>query len=216
MTLKDQIASVGNIQDLARVIGPKIDHDIFKIVVESYRMLYSRNVVNENWEENQITLHLCKCISERWNESYLRKILYFIHQYPVYPKPHNIGGAPTIDFVFDKGFEKICYFAFECKLLKENENRRYLLYVTEGVQRFTEGKYSSETFAGSMIGYISSGETSKVILRVKEKVDLESNIISEMKVSFPINNFIEHYKSIHIWKSGISPFHLHHIFFTFT
>ena len=83
------------------------------------------------------------------------------------------------------------------------------------MNRYLSGKYGENCSAGSMIGYIIIGNTAEIINEVKIRVDKLPNI-SNMEKSDTINGFTGHYKSVHEREVGNTPFHIHHLFFSFT
>lgn len=207
----DQQFISGRPKDLAEELGSDGIRTIIKIICDAYIKLRNSGVVTPDMSEPEITEELYYELLGVWaNKTSLR---------PIHEKSHGRretgpGKTPTIDFCFRARFPPNSYFGTECKLLKENDNGRYKDYVAGGVCRYLTGKYSESCSIGSMIGYITSGNTGDIITEVKNRVDKVYNV-SKMQKSDPINSFNEHYKSAHNREVDFSIFHIHHLFFSF-
>jgi len=67
-----------------------------------------------------------------------------------------------LDIRFMTGHDEDIYLAFECKRLRIKDDkgvRRSLSseYISEGMMRFVDGKYSTSVKVGGMLGYILDG-----------------------------------------------------------
>ncbi len=201
-------------RDLAKELGPDGIMTLLSRICEAYENLYASGRVVCTMSEPEITEELVFELLDVWFDKGPRSLK------PIHEKSHGKrkngkkGKTPTIDFCF-RTWDSNSYFGAECKLLEENNSKRYNLYVDEGVNRYLSGKYGEKCSAGSMIGYIIIGNTAGIINNVKIRVDKLSNI-SNMKKSDSINGFTEHYKSVHERGVGNTPFHVHHLFFSFT
>jgi hypothetical protein len=211
----DQQFISGRPKDLAEELGSDGIRTILIIICEAYKNLRRFGKVSSAMNETRITEELCIELQVVMRTEEYR---YF----PFYPHPEKShdrkgkgkGSTPTIDFCFRDRWVRDRYFGAECKLLKENYRTLYDDYVAGGVCRYLTGKYSENCSIGSMIGYITSGNTGEIISEVKNRVDKTRNV-SKMEKSDPINSFNEHYKSAHKREVDFSIFHIHHLFFSF-
>ena len=212
--IPNQQFTMGSPEDLAKELGPDGITTLLSRICEAYENLYASGRVVCTMSEPEITEELVFELQDVWFDKGPRSLK------PIHEKSHGKrkkgrGKTPTIDFCFRHKWDPNSYFGAECKLLEENNSKRYNLYVDEGVNRYISGKYGEKCSAGSMIGYIIIGNTAEIINEVKIKVDELSNI-SNIKKSDSINGFTDHYKSVHGRKVGNTPFHIHHLFFSFT
>jgi len=215
-----KLADLSNIQfisgyprDLAKELGPDGITTLLRIICEAYKELRASGRVTSIMSETEITEELYVELLDVWKKTKIP--LKPIHEKSHGKRKEGRGKTPTIDFCF-RTWDPNSYFGAECKLLEENNSEHYKLYVDEGVNRYLSGKYGEKCSAGSMIGYIIIGNTAEIINKVKIKVDELPNIFSDMKKSDSINGFNEHYKSVHERRVENTPFHIHHLFFSFT
>ncbi len=201
----------GSPSDLAKEVGSDGIVNILNIVCRAYESLYSGSKVTPTMSEIDITEEFYVKLQCIWRKSSISLIPF--HEKPDPNTEHLRGKPPTIDFCFRDELIRKSYFGFECKLLKENPTS-YNEYVNEGVNRYLKGKYSANCSVGSMIGYITLGNPTQIVKEVKNRVD-EVSDISNMQLSYPINEFREHYESKHTRSVGLSPFFIHHLFFYF-
>jgi len=185
---------------------------ILRIICKAYANLCVLGRLTSARSEPEITEELFIELQIEWKEADISLI-------PVHEKSHGRrkegrGKTPTIDFCFRDRLDRYSYFGAECKLLENNNNRLYNLYVMEGLNRYISGQYGEKCSSGLMLGYIILGDTIEVINELKNKVDELPNI-SNMTLAYPINGFDKHYNSIHKRDAGLSPFHIHHLFFSF-
>jgi hypothetical protein len=216
-----KLADLSNIQfisgyprDLAKELGPDGIMAILRIICEAYKELRASGRATSIMSEPEITEELYVELLDVWKEADIP--LKHIHEKSHGKRKKGRGKTPTIDFCFRHKWDPTSYFGAECKLLEENNSELYKLYVDEGVNRYLSGKYGEKCSAGSMIGYIIIGSTAEIINNVKIRVDKLPNIFSNMTKSDFINGFTDHYKSVHERGVGNTPFHIHHLFFSFT
>lgn len=215
MTLPDltsNLFSTGSPKDLAEELGSDGKMAILKIICKAYTNLCVPGRLISNRSEIEITEELFIELQVEWKRADISLI-------PVHEKPHGKrkkgkGNTPTIDFCFRHRLDSFSYFGAECKLLAENDNTLYNLYITKGMNRYISGKYGEKCFSGLMLGYIILGDATEVVNELKNKVDKLPNI-SNMTLADPINGFDKHYNSTHKRDVGLSPFHIHHLFFSF-
>ena len=161
-------------------------------------------------DEPDIAEELFIEIQQVWKESKGKTSLIPIPEKPTRGGKKRRGKPPSIDFCFRDKWNKESYFGVEYKLLKE-DNTHYKKYVKEGVNRYLGKKYSKNCFIGSMIGFVVTGNFVKIIEGVKKKVDE----VSDLKRSYQIDGFDEHYESKHTRYVDSSLFLIHHLFFSF-
>lgn len=205
---------VGNPYDLAVKIGEDGITKLLGLVCAAYDTLYKHDIVKSGMSEDDITEELFKEIQVVWHVSSTLQTFIPINQKIDRNLAKDKGRPPTIDFCFRDRWVKEAYFGFECKLLAEGDGRLFQEYVESGLCRYLQGKYGSVGSAGSLIGYIRSGNVAVVIQDVKCRVDQEK-AVRAMTLSSPIGSFKEHYVSIHIREGGDSKFCVHHLFFDF-
>ena len=212
----DQRFIAGRPDDLAEELGSDGIRTILIIICEAYKILLIIGKVKSEMNETRITEELFIEL-----QAVMRTAEYRNHSlYPIHEKSHDRNGkgrgkTPTIDFCFRDRWVRDRYFGAECKLLKENYKTLYDDYVAGGVCRYLTWKYSENCSIGLMIGYITSGNTGEIISEVKNRVDKTYNV-SKMEKSDTINGFTGHYTSVHEREVGNTPFHIHHLFFSFT
>ena len=202
----------GNPKDLAQELGFDGIMTLLGIICKAYKNLCVYEKVTSEMDEPEITEELLIELKLIWKKTDLPLIP---HHEKSDRKGKRRGRAPTIDFCFRDRWYKDSYFGAECKILEEKNNKLYNLYIEEGVGRYLSGKYGENCSAGSMIGYVKIGNTAEIINEVKVRVNTLPDS-SEMRQADSIGKFTEHYKSVHERKVGRSPFHIHHLFFSFT
>ena len=213
--LSDQHFVSGCPKDFAKELGYEGIMNLLRIICEAYKNLLAREKINSTAEETAITEELYVEIYKICKSSNVSLIP--IHEKSHERKEEGRGRTPAIDFCFRDDWERDSYFGAECKRLEENNPRLCDLYIKNGICRYLSGKYGEKCSAGSMIGYILMGNTKNVIDEVKIKVNNLPNIFSKMQKAEDVNNwFTEHYTSIHDRETVISPFQIHHLFFSFT
>ncbi len=207
--------TMGSAGDLARDLGDDGIRNLLSMICEAYVELCNRpnkHKITPTMDEIDITEELYVELQIVWRHRGNTDIVP-IHEKPDHSNRKKRGKPPSIDFCFRDRLNGESYFGCECKLLKE-DNTGYKQYVSQGVNRYLEGKYNKKCSCGSMIGYITVGDIGKIINEVKIKVD-EVSDISKMDESHPINGFTEHYESKHTRHINASLFTVHHLFFSF-
>lgn len=199
--------------DLAIDLGPSGIKTIQGLIIRAYNNLQESGKIDSSMSETEISEELFIELQIEWKDADISLI-------PVHEKSHGRrkkgpGKTPTIDFCFRHRWDSQSYFGAECKLLKNNDNTLYTNYVEKGIKRYLSGSYSPKCSIGSMIGYITVGSPSDVINEIKKRVDRISDVEC-MNLSYSLNGFKMHYKSMHKRQKGPSPFHMMHMFFPFT
>lgn len=213
ISLDIESISVGSPQQLASEIGPNNDQQILRVVIFSYTALREEKIVDESWPEDKITRELCVRIQIYKEKICINEIP--IHQYPIYVKKKKMGRAPTIDFVFRKGFEESRYFGFECKIVNDKKVASIREYIDGGMNRFLSGKYAKNEKVGGMVAYLINCELLDCVSKINEKVTNKlgiENCLSEMRL---IGEFDGLYTSKHKRLKLLDNFQIYHIFMCF-
>jgi hypothetical protein len=203
----------GSPYDLAQQIGESGITKLLEVVCHAYSNLCENHLIITEMSEDEITEEIFKELVYVYHESSVPRTLIPVNQKIDTTLAKNRGRPPTIDFCFRDRWVKEVFFGFECKLLAEGNGRLYQEYIDNGLCRYLQGKYCSIGSAGSMIGYIKSGNIAIVIHDVKCRVD-QKKAVNAMAAAPSIGSFKEHYVSMHI-RDGLSQFRVHHLFFNF-
>ncbi|MCJ7631329.1 hypothetical protein MUP77_02840, partial [Candidatus Bathyarchaeota archaeon] len=171
--------TIGSPGQFAQVIGLETEKKILRMVIESYKILVNKKIVQQNWEEDNITAVLCSEIIRLWRSIPQSSPVYGLiplPQFPVFPKPLKRGRAPTIDFVILRGYVEQVYFAFECKIVDYNNQNLISEYIDNGMKRYISGYYSLKMMAGGMIGYMFNNKVALTVdainIKIKTRPDL--------------------------------------------
>ncbi|MDM8531988.1 hypothetical protein QUF63_12515 [Anaerolineales bacterium HSG25] len=121
------------------------------------------------------------------------------------------GKSPTIDCCFRNQLYKQSYFGIECKLVEANRKTLCNEYITNGIERFLDCRYSSKSSHSAMLGYIRKTTCQDVATKIKERLPHDSKL-NKTKQLLP---FEEHYTSQHQRAACLSPFTLHHFLLSF-
>lgn len=206
--------SSGEIQDFAIQLRDSGIEKIIQMIYEAYLKLNDSKIITIQMDEVQITEEFFIKVQGVWREKGDQNIIPMIekpHERPI----HGRGRSSTIDFCFRDEWNSKAYFGSECKKLNDNNPRGYKEYIDNGVNRFLLGKYSAHCSKGSMIGYIVDGNPEKIVSEILKRVDDIADV-SKSKNSDMIKEYHFHYISGHFRNIGVSPIHIHHLFFIFS
>ena len=183
---------------------------------DAYFDLLKSEFVRHNTPEDDITEQWFVHITLRWqNASHVAIAVVPIQQKRDSTKGKKGKIPPTIDFCFrDRHFPQ-SYFGAECKLMDERCKEHLGGYVGKnGMGRFLDGRYASQSSAGAMIGYVRVGDPEMVAQDVAKCV---SSLPGKprMKKARPLRHFEDIYDSHHERAYGISPFCIFHLFYAF-
>ena len=199
--------------DLACILGPEGLRSLLEIMCMAYFDLLDSGFVKINTSENEITEEWYVKITVRCRSSDISVIPIHQKEDPTKGKKGKI--SPTIDFCFRDEFYPQSYFGAECKLLDQDNNKHLKEYVGHnGMGRFLDCRYGSNSSAGVMIGYIRIGDPKIVSFNV-EKLILSLSDKPKFVNEKPVKTFKEIYKSIHQRSECISPFTFFHMFYAF-
>ena len=169
----------------------------YQLIIEAYRTSLTEQVIQLNWNENDISSELLRHIKEnplrlKWKvstnvEADIPKDI---------PKVKGFSDTfPRIDFRLTtfKSIYEYEYF-FEAKNLKQNDSALKRRYIDTGIDNFVSKKYEN----GSLIGYLLEGKTKETInginsLLEKDKRNTETLIFKSNKL---IKTYYESYHSV--------------------
>ena len=205
--------------DLAKRLGPNgVDEILFTIWQGFYDLKSDDTIcINENAEEDDITLELYGKITKLWGQinratSIQLNSIGPVHQYPDPTLKKKHGYKPTIDFCFRDWDTSNSYFGAECKNLYKNKKDKIKRYVTTGVNNYTTGRYGSQSTESSIIGYVLSGNISEIVdelINEISNVNPISNLSRELRYKDP------QYLSRHKRDLDKKEITIHHLFFDF-
>jgi hypothetical protein len=157
-----------------------------QLIIEAYQTSLTEQVIQLNWEENDISHELYEKIDV--NPKRLEwKITSFREFYLSQTSKKKKGFAnklPRIDLRMSNIFGKLEYKYFcEAKRLKEKDSKLKRAYISEGMDRFISEKYPM----GCMLGYLLEGKTDETIkginsLLEKDKRNTETLILKSNKI----------------------------------
>lgn len=200
-------------EDIVQLLGPTGINLLLEIMWMGYHGVCKKGI-DKDYDENRITEEWFIEVNEKWSEfkSAFRVRISPINQKPDSAKKHSRGLSPTIDFVFRSYDNSDIYFGAECKLFQNNCNSRRKKYVSEGLLRYLDNRYSHKASESSMIGYIvndSIEDSIKVINETMQKLCSTSPLLSRCLT------FDEPYYLSKHSRDDNSEIVLHHLFFNF-
>ena len=211
--------TIGSVKAFAQEIGPETEKRILQIVVSSYAVLHGKCLVTSNWEEDRITEALYEEILVVWScSSHSAKNWKPVHQFPVFPKKSVRGTAPSIDFVFSKGYETQLYFAFECKIVNHTNKTLTGNYVRLGMNRYVSEVYSAQMPRGGMIGYTFDRQISLIVQEINSEIMNRPPLTNKdflINGTINLSGFSDLFVSNHIRNPSRTPFMIYHLFLTF-
>ena len=181
----------------------------FRLIIEAYQTSLTEQVIQLDWNENDISSELQRHIKEnplrlKWKvstnvESHIPKDV---------PKVKGFSSKfPRIDFRLTTLAKRGEYEYFlEAKNLKQNDSALKRRYIDTGIDNFVSQKYEK----GSLIGYLLEGKTNETIKGINSL--LEKDKRNTETLIFKSNKLIKtYYESNH---SDIGT--LKHLIFDFT
>lgn len=205
---------------------------VLEVTVEAYQIMRQKRGARCEWEEDTFTLNLFK------------HLLPLASRHPIglNVKPQVLVFTPEMETgeVSTNEAKKIdlqlwlgswenhdrIYFAWEAKLIADRymeESYEHLIaeYVTNGiVDRFIDGKYSSEVNDAGMLGYILLGDANIIVDQINRSM-LSSQRIRKLSEedylmnSNPIDGLTDVYSSCHKRVFCDRAICLYHMFLTF-
>lgn len=166
-----------------------------RLIVEAYQMSLTEQVIQLNWNENDISSELHRHIKEnplrlRWKvstnvEADIPKDI---------PKVKGFSDTyPRIDFRLTSF--KLTYeyeYFFEAKNLKQNDSALKRRYINTGIDNFVSKKYEN----GSLIGYLLEGNSIETIKGINSLLEKDNRNMETL--IFKPNKLIKtYYESSH-------------------
>lgn len=218
-SIRNITASTRVPSDLAQRVGVSGINEILTVLWQGYHDLKNDSlvVIDSSTEEDDITQEWFSKIQIIWDSRNRATVIALNnllphHQYADSTMKKKKGKkSPTIDFCF-KEWNSNSYFGAEAKNLYEKKPDKIKRYIHTGINNYTIGRYGSQSSEGSVIGYILSGNTSKIVDELKNELMSEnplSNLTRVMTVSDP------QYKTLHLRDTDGEKIKLHHLFFNF-
>ncbi|AZA54594.1 hypothetical protein [Chryseobacterium sp. G0201] len=134
----------------------------FKLLTQAYQTSLTRNVIQLDWNENDISSELHEYIKvnplrSKWKVSSNVEA----HLPIAISKLKGFSATfPRIDFRLTSFMSAFEYeYFFEAKNLKERDSALKRRYIDTGIDNFTSGKYKE----GSLVGYVLDGVTVNTI-----------------------------------------------------
>ena len=180
--------------------------DAYNLLILSYYDLLSKGYNVNNCNENKIRDDVVK-IAEK---------LPTILKYEWITESRDLGKVNRIDIDLITSLslgKKEKRLKIECKIIGENS------YVNRnGIDSFTEGKYSSEMFLAGMIGFIKDGNIKRKIKNIKNKINKHKTIKTTKNLTlYKIDKKFKYsYFSQHKRNKSLPKIDLYHLFFDFT
>lgn len=169
-----------------------------RLIIEAYQTLLKEQVVQLDWEENDISQELYEKIDEnpkrlKWNITPFRESSLSQN---IKKEKGFANKLPRIDFKMSNIYRKLEYKYFcEAKRLKEKDSKLKRGYVNEGMDRFISKKYPM----GCMMGYVIEGEiagTLKGINSILEKDGRNAEILDRKPNKLLKDYFESHHSEI--------------------
>ena len=194
----------------ARVLVSDVIHPILQILSVATQKIVAEKLVNAQQNENTITEQLCKTMIEEKNRR--NATLRIEEEVGTF---HTIAGRIDFKIIYD--FDERNYFGIECKRLSgQRKGQLDREYVTEGLMRFVDGKYSQGHPWGMMLGYVIDGTCQRAIELVQERVDEYRNqlrVEAKFDTETQFGDYLHLYHSRHRQNATNELISLLHYFF---
>lgn len=211
----DESGSIG--QPL--ILRQDIIETILQIIYSAWVYVCKRPDIDAECDEPTIAgaLH-----NEMWAEKKRRKIPgppQIINESAERYSEKSLKPDGFIDFKIIYGWNKQDYFGIECKRVScatKGKNRDLATkYVTEGMIRFVEGKYSPGHDYAAMLGFVIDNQPQKCIDRICKRIDDRKKEIcleEYWKTEDNFNSQQDLYRTSHHQKSHNSLINILHLF----
>ena len=180
-----------------------------QLIVEAYQTSLTEQVIQSDWEENDISQELYEKIDInpirlKWNITPFRE--FYLPQ-DVKKEKGFANKLPRIDLRMSNISDKLEYKYFcEAKRLKEKDSKLKRAYIDEGMDRFISEKYPK----GCMLGYLLEGIPNETIIGINSL--LEKDKRNTETLIFKPNKLIKNYYESNHSDIGV----LKHLVFDFT
>ncbi len=187
---------------------------VLEVTVEAYQTMRQKGNAHHGWPEDTFTLNLFKYIlplASRHPIGLNVKPQVFVFTPEMETGEVSTNEAKKIDIQLWLGswenHDRI-YFAWEAKLIADryaHESYEHLVaeYITDGiVDRFIDGKYSSEVNDAGMLGYVLVGDVSTIVDQINQSMHAYQRLRKlleddHLKRTDPIGSFTDAYCSYH-------------------
>lgn len=181
----------------------------FRLIIEAYQTSLTEQVIQLDWNENDISSELHRHIKEN-----PLRLKWKVSTNVEADIPKDITKAkgfsdkfPRIDFRLTSFISTYEYeYFFEAKNLKQNDSALKRRYINTGIDSFVSKKYEN----GSLIGYLLEGKTNETIKGINSL--LEKDQRNTEILIFKSNNLIKTYYESNHSDTGT----LKHLIFDFT
>jgi hypothetical protein len=203
---------------------------VLDITVEAYQRMREQVKVRPDWEEDHFTINLGKIIQSIGFHHELNLMVQVrgrTHTTSMYQGTTSAKEAKEIDIRLWGRWENYddVYFAWECKRIGEgriNPSHKNLIsqYIDEGMMRFIEEEYGKEVDTAGMLGYVMSGDVSRIVRGInrsmrRAKVVGRLSDKDNLRLATPIAALPCVYESRHVRTQSHSGIRLHHLFLEF-
>lgn len=174
-----------------------------QLIVEAYKTSLTENIIQLDWNENDISYELY----EKMEGNPKRVSKFKIHLSPEFRIPKDVSKTKGFSDKLPRIDLKMAHFAlkqefkyfFEAKRLKEKSSDLKRAYIDEGMNRYISEKYP----IGCMLGYLLEGKTDETIkginaLLTKDKRNTE--ILSLKSDKLLISTYQSNHSDIGILK----------------
>ena len=151
-----------------------VEKGILKLVVDGFERWATCGFNRNSDREDDYTIRLVDCMNEIRRERGIMFYPVFQHTVPsdaMWKGIENPSRAGRID-IGVLSWKKLAgedLYSIECKHLAPKRLPR--LYVTEGIDRFVQGKYGAKARVGAMIGYVAKGAIGDLVRCVNSQVE---------------------------------------------
>lgn len=191
--------------------------DILELVISTWKDMPTPAA---DAHENPITKDLCRRMIQNKKSS---ELPFRVNYQSVELEPVDGTDQGDMDIAFfpSQISREDIYFCLECKRLHVTKNGKFSSlateYVTEGMLRFINGRYSAMVNNGGMLGYVLDGDTDQAINNVSNAVqarhtDLGMTPPGDMQLSSVRPSDTNARETHHTRPHDSLPFQIHHIF----
>ena len=195
---------------IARKFQDAFENKCYKLITKAFANAKAENIVELEWDENDITSELHKHIDkdpQRLKWKIVTNVEQHLPKENIEKKKGFAAKFPRIDLRLSTFSSSQEYkYHLEAKNLREKDSHLKRRYINTGIDNFISGKY----FNGSLIGYLLEGTVESTIEGINFLLK-KDNRESEFLTSKEIILHSSYYESNHI-EIGV----LKHLVFDFT
>lgn len=167
----------------------------FRLLIQAYQTSLTNNVIQIDWDENDISSELHEYIKlnplrSKWKVSSNVEA----HLPTTISKVKGFSATfPRIDFRLTSFISTFEYeYFFEAKNLKQKDSALKRRYIKTGIDNFTSGKYKD----GSIVGYLVEGVSSKTVESINKLLNKDSRNMEKLTLK-PNALHADYYESEH-------------------